>query len=127
MILEVLQSAFSVCQVEDVQSVDSGQELYFVGKTDEEISVVCETDRVPANVLKREDGWRAVRVQGVLDFSLIGILARILKVLAEAEVGVFVISTYRTDYILMKEEQMEAGLGALQSAGYELQNIGLSR
>ena len=94
--------------------------LCFFARTDEEISLVCETAHVPENTTAREDGWRAMRVVGELDFSLVGILARISDVLAREKIGIFAVSTYNTDYILTKETQFEDALAALARAGYEV-------
>ena len=90
------------------------------GKTDEEISLVCETSRVPMRTTERDDGWKAFRIQGVLDFSLIGILSKITTLLAENGVGIFAVSTYNTDYILVKAAQFEKALAVLAHAGYEI-------
>ena len=73
---------------------------------------------MPENTAVRDDGWRAFRVQGVLDFSLIGILSRISAVLAESGVGIFAISTYNTDYILTKRDNWEMALQAIKKAGW---------
>ena len=105
--IEALTQEFSVCKVADWSAVDLDAPFVFVGKTDEEKSLVCETSRVPANTVEREDGWRAFRVVGVLDFSLIGILSKIATALAEAKIGIFAVSTYNTDYILVKRENFE--------------------
>ena len=75
------------------------QGLFFLGKTDEEISLVCETQYKPSNCTAEEDGWRGFRIKGELDFSLIGILSKISTILAEAKVGIFAVSTYNTDYM----------------------------
>ena len=115
-----MHQAFSVCQVEDYGLVDFNAEFCFLGKTDEEKSLVCLTGDVPEKTLRRDDGWRAFRVQGVLDFSLIGILANIAMVLAERGISIFAVSTYNTDYVLMKEECYEKGMEALQAAGYQI-------
>ena len=72
--LKVLKHEFSVCKVRDYSQVNLDSEYTFTGKTDEENSLVCMTVCVPENVTERDDGWRAFRIQGVLDFSLIGIL-----------------------------------------------------
>ena len=77
-------------------------------------------DSVPANTTEREDGWRAFRIQGVLDFSLIGILADISRILAENKIGIFAISTFNTDYILTKEENYQKALDVLSRAGYTI-------
>ncbi|WP_462414481.1 ACT domain-containing protein, partial [Eisenbergiella tayi] len=70
------------------------------------------------NTLSRDDGWKAFRIQGVLDFSLIGILSRITTLLADNKIGVFAISTYNTDYILTKKENFEDALRVLSDNGY---------
>lgn len=98
---------FSVCKVEDYSQIKLDSQYCFVGKTEEEKSLVCITEDIPANVTDREDGWKAFRIQGVLDFSLIGILARISGILAEHKIGIFAISTFNTDYILTKKENYE--------------------
>jgi len=116
--LKPIESLFTVCQVADYSQVDLTQPFLFLGKTDQENSLVCPTDRVPANTTRRDDGWRAFRIQGVLDFSLIGILARISAVLAENGVGLFALSTFNTDYILVKEENFSRALTVLEKAGY---------
>lgn len=111
---------FSVCKVEDYSYVNLDAEYSFVGKTDEEKSLVCITKDVPSNVIERDDGWKAFRIQGVLDFSLIGILSRISGILAENEIGIFAISTYNTDYVLTKKENFQRALDILKDAGYKI-------
>lgn len=118
--LKRIDAAFSVCRLADASQVRMDAGFCFFSRTDEELSLVCETAAVPENVLAREDGWRALRIEGTLDFSLIGILARISSVLAENGIGIFAISTYNTDYILTKEENFLRTLAALENAGYEL-------
>lgn len=78
---------FSVCKVTDYSLVNLDSEYCFTGKTDEEKSLVCITSEVPANTIQRDDGWKAFRIQGVLDFSLIGILAKITGLLAENNIS----------------------------------------
>ena len=109
---------FSVCQVEDYSLVNLNSEYSFIGKTDEEKSLVCITDEVPANVIQRDDGWKACRIQGVLDFSLIGILAKIAAALADNGISIFAVSTYNTDYVLMKKENYQKALDVLKALGY---------
>ena len=109
---------FSVCQVEDQSLVNVNSEYSFIRKTDEEKSLVCITDEVPANVIQRDDGWKAFRIQGVLDFSLIGILAKIAAALADNGISIFAVSTYNTDYVLMKRENYQKALDVLKALGY---------
>ena len=118
--LESLNIDFSVCKVRDYDGIDLNQPFVFTGRTDEECSLVCPTACVPADTVEREDGWRAFRICGVLDFSLIGILAGITQILADEKIGVFAISTYNTDYVLTKADDFDRALQALSEAGYEL-------
>ena len=111
---------FSVCKVADYSLVKLDSEYSFIGKTDEEKSLVCITEDVPSNVTEREDGWMAFRIQGVLDFSMIGILSEISGILAENKIGIFVISTYNTDYVLTKKENYQRALDVLNRAGYKI-------
>ena len=116
--LKKIDHNFSVCQVEDYSLVNLNSEYSFIGKTDEEKSLVCITDEVPANVIQRDDGWKAFRIQGVLDFSLIGILAKIAAALADNGISIFAVSTYNTDYVLMKKENYQKALDVLKALGY---------
>ena len=120
--LELLDIAFSVCKVPDYSEVNLDQPFVFTGRTDEEKSLVCPTAIVPDNTLARDDGWRAFRICGELDFSLIGILTKISKILAENAIGIFAISTYNTDYILTKEKNFDKALQVLTEAGYEIRH-----
>ncbi len=118
--LQRIDCRLSVCKVPDISCIDLAADLYFVGRTDEELSLVCKTEDVPSEATERDDGWRAFRVSGVLDFSLIGILSRITGVLADNKIGIFAVSTYNTDYILVKEENYERALSVLADAGYSV-------
>lgn len=113
---------FTVCKVTDYSLVNLDSEFCFVGKTDGEKSLVCATGDVPPNTLEREDGWRAFRIQGKLDFSLIGILSDISSILAENKIGIFAVSTFDTDYILTKKQDHQKALTVLVSAGYTIAN-----
>jgi len=118
--IERIVGDFTVCQVPNLSSVNLDAAYCFVGKTDEEKSLVCLTQDVPENTLAREDGWRAFRIAGALDFSLIGILARISAVLSAAGIGIFAVSTYNTDYIFVKKDSETRAITALKDAGYEI-------
>ncbi len=119
--LKTLDIRLSVCKVEDYSGVDILKPYTFTGATDEELSLVCPVDAVPDNTTERDDGWKAFRIVGILDFSLIGILSKISAVLADNGVGIFAISTYNTDYILTKEENFGKALKVLAEAGYEIE------
>ena len=116
--LERLDHELSVCRLASGGKLDINTNFFFAARTDGELSLVCRTEDAPANAEKREDGWRAFRIRGELDFSLTGILARISGVLAENGIGIFAVSTYNTDYILVKKERFEKALKALESVGY---------
>ena len=116
--LKKIPYKLTVCKVADVSAIDINADFYFIGKTDEELSLVCRTEDTPAHTLERDDGWRGFRIQGILDFSLIGILSKLSGILAEHEIGIFAVSTYNTDYILVKEADFERTLSVLESEGY---------
>ena len=86
--LKKLKLDFSVCKVKDYLQVNWDTEYLFIGKTDEEHSLVCPTEEVPSNVIQQEDGWRGFRIQGNLDFSLVGILSKISAILADHGISV---------------------------------------
>ena len=113
-----LEPDFSVCKVEDYSRLDLGQPFVFTGSTDEEKSLVCPTAIVPQNTVERDDGWKALRIMGILDFSLIGILARISSVLAENRIGIFAVSTFNTDYIFVKKSDFGKSVKVLEDAGF---------
>lgn len=119
MFIETIGADFSICKLADYSLVNLTSEYCFIGKTDEENSLVCLTADVPDNAIAREDGWMAFRLHGVLDFSLIGILSKITGILAENRIGIFAVSTYNTDYILTKREDFGKALDVLRTAGYE--------
>lgn len=118
--LKVIEHDFAVCKLADLSGIDLNAEFCFIGKTDEELSLVCECDKIPVNAVEVSKGWKAFRIEGVLDFSLIGILSKISSVLAANKIGIFAVSTYNTDYILTKSENYENALKALEDAGYEI-------
>ena len=118
--LEKLAHRLTVCKVEKETELDLSREFYFIGKTDEELSLVCREEDAPANTIARDDGWRGFRIRGILDFSLIGILSKLSGILAENKIGIFAVSTYNTDYILVKEENFGRAMNLLAEAGYTI-------
>lgn len=115
-----IEYEFSVCKVIDYSLVDLNAEYIFIGKTDEENSLVCRTCDVPPNVVERDDGWKIFRIQGILDFSLVGVLSQISRILTENEIGIFAVSTFNTDYLLTKKENYEKAIETLNNAGYKI-------
>ncbi len=120
-VLETLPMAFSVCKVETYPEGLADLPWVFTGHTDLEKSLVCPTDCVPESTLAREDGWRAFRVRGCLDFGLVGILSGISGVLSGNGVPLFAVSTFETDYVLVKEDHFLRALNALKDAGYRVE------
>ena len=120
--LKIINQDFSVCKLKDLSKVDYSDKFCFIGKTDEELSVVCSSKSIPENVTDCDKGWKAFRIQGVLDFSLIGILSKISGILADNKIGIFAVSTYNTDYILTKEENFEKAIEILAQNGYDIKS-----
>ena len=116
--LKKLDFDITVCKLSSEADLDLSRNFYFIGKTDQELSLVCPTRETPAHTISREDGWRGFRIEGVLDFSLVGILSRITGILADQGIGIFAVSTYNTDYILVKKENFHKAMKALAQAGY---------
>ena len=84
--LKIIPYRLTVCKVTDISAVDINSDFYFIGKTDEELSLVCRTEDTPSLTIERDDGWRGFRIQGTLDFSLIGILSKLSGILAEHKI-----------------------------------------
>ena len=118
--LKKLDYDLTVCKLSALGDVNPAADFFFLGKTDEEISLVCRTVDTPEHTIARDDGWLGFRICGVLDFSLIGILSKLSGILAENGVGIFAVSTYNTDYILVKKEQFALALDLLSGAGYSV-------
>lgn len=119
--LKKLPYNLTVCKVHAESDIDLNKKFYFIGKTDEELSLVCKTEDTPSLTLERDDGWKGFFIQGVLDFSLIGILSKISGILAENKIGIFAVSTFNTDYILVKAENFDRAMDVLSKAGYEIE------
>lgn len=114
--LALLADRYAVCRLAPRSELpgwlDWSGALVSVSATAEELSIVCPADLVPEG-LRAERDWRAFKVEGPLDFALVGILAKLSGALAEAEVSLFAISTYDTDYLLVREAKLEAATAAL--------------
>lgn len=117
--LILLSEIFAVCRMQKDEEIPDwihSSELLAIVRTQDELSIVCQQDIFSEDVIC-EKGWRGLMVEGPLDFNLVGVLASILYPLAEAEISVFTISTYNTDYVLVKEVQLEKALESLTLAG----------
>lgn len=119
MVLQILPQGFSIIKMDTLGDMNINRPFFFFARTDAEFSLVCPTDDAPAVCHSREDGYRALRVKGPLDFSLVGILAALTGTLAQAEIPVFAISTFDTDYLFIREERFEKACLALSKTGCE--------
>lgn len=124
LLLSVLPERLAVCRF----TPDTGTpawatagEFFSVTRAADGLSVVCPEERVPAGV-KCERGWRALRVEGPLDFSLVGVLSSLAAPLAESGVSIFAISTYETDYVLVRSGELEVAVTALRESGYQVRD-----
>lgn len=116
--LKILSTDFSVCKIKNIKNINFEDEFVFVGKTDEELSLVCSTKYIPKDCIECENDWKGFRIEGILDFSLVGILAKISSILADNEISIFAISTYNTDYILLKADKFDKAIEILKKSNY---------
>lgn len=116
--IEIIGDGFCICKVGDISEIDFSGEYVFLGKTDEELSLVCSEKSVPEGAKDVSRGYSALRFKGVLDFSLVGILSKAAGILGKEGISIFAISTYNTDYILIKTSQKEKAIKALRENGY---------
>ena len=119
--LKILDNKLKVVKLEPneiVPEIVYKQEFYSITKTDKELSIVVNEDvNIFSNVV--EYNWKAIKIVGTLDFSLIGILSKISTILAQAEISIYAISTYNTDYILVKADKLEKAIKVLEQNEYK--------
>lgn len=118
--LQVLSETYAVCRLEPNAAIPRwarGGGFFSITRTPDELSIVCSEAYVPQGIMV-ERRWRVLRVHGTLDFSLVGILASLTAPLAQAGVSIFALSTYDTDYLLVKVEAFEQAIATLQEAGH---------
>ena len=120
--LSLLAGHMSFCRLDPATKVPdwaiSGG-FFSVTRTDDELSVVCPEEEVPEDV-RSEGGWRVLKLEGPFEFSEVGVLASVAAPLAEAGVGIFAVSTFDTDYVQVKEEQLQPAVAALRGRGHEV-------
>lgn len=119
--LTLIEGRFAVCRLapDAARPAWAAQGFSSVTRTSDELSVVCAEDAVPPGV-QREPGWRILQVAGPLEFGLTGILLSVARPLAEAGVSIFAISTFDTDYVMVRESSVEKAIGALEAAGHRV-------
>lgn len=115
-----LNREFAVCRLHPETVVDTTGDFLFYAKTDNEISLVCDVRDCPSGVEKVEYGWSGLKIAGTLAFSMVGVIAGISSLLAKANISIFVVSTYNTDYIFLKVQQYKEAIQVLSAAGYTL-------
>lgn len=120
--MSLLKESYGVCRLNSNETIPNwviNGEVYSITKTKDELSIVCEEENIPSDV-KCEKSWRVLKIEGPLDFSLVGILAKISTLMADNSISIFAISTYDTDYILIKEKDIEKAIEALQDDIYDV-------
>ncbi len=123
--LRVLPDLLAVCRLEPAEPVPlwATGDFLSITRTTRELSIVCPEANCPGDI-SREGGWRALGVEGQLDFGLVGILAGLSGALAEEGISVFVISTYDTDHILVREAALGRAVETLRQRGYRVDESG---
>jgi hypothetical protein len=123
LVLTLLPETLAICRLPASAALPAwalrANSFFAIVKTTDEISIVCPQNFAPADVQCHRD-WAALKVEGPLDFSLTGILASLAQPLAQAKLSLFAISTFDTDYVLVKKESLEQALTVLKSAGHRV-------
>ena len=120
LVLTPLNGRLAICQLDPGARFPAWTPagvFWSITRTSDELSIVCAEDSVPSGVIC-QPGWQALKVAGPLDFSLTGVLASLAVPLAEAGVSIFAISTYDTDFLLVREDQLEVAVDVLRRAGH---------
>lgn len=117
--IKIIDGLFSICKIEDI-NIKIDNKYSFLSITDDEISLVCKNEFIPSNYTDIEKDYRCFKIEGNLDFSLVGIISRISKLLADSNIPIFVISTFNTDYFLVKDEYYERVKTLLKLNNYKL-------
>ena len=120
--LKLLKEKFGVCRLNKDELIPEwakNSDFYSITKTRDELSILCPQDSIPCGI-KCEKDWRALKVEGPLEFSIIGILSSISTILAQKGISIFAISTYDTDYVLVKDKDIANAINALANEKYKI-------
>lgn len=120
--LEIVPELLSICRLSPDCAIPrwASESRYFsVTRTPDELSIVCEQRLVPPDV-KCEPNWRALRIKGTLDFALTGFLSSTSSPLSKAGISIFAISTFDTDYVLVKNDLLDQAKNVLIEAGFQI-------
>ena len=126
--LKILEPTFSVIKLSPTETMPSwvtNCDVFSITRTNEELSIVCPSECLPTNedFKEVENDWKCIKVEGVLDFGLTGILASLANPLAENKISIFAISTFNTDYLLVKNHSIEKAKLVLENEGHSFNNI----
>ena len=120
--LRLLKDTYGVCRLNKDDSIPSwvfNGEFFSITKTDDELSIVCQENNIPSGI-KYEKCWKVLKIEGPLDFSLVGILSKISSLMAVNNISIVAISTYDTDYILIKKEKIDSAINILEKDLYNV-------
>jgi len=120
--MKLIKEKYGVCRINPNELIPEwaqNSDFFSITKTCDELSIVCSQDAIP-NDIKCEKDWKILKIEGPLDFSLVGILASISTILAQKGISIFAISTYDTDYILVKNKDIDNAIQALTTERYEV-------
>lgn len=120
--MKLLKEKYGVCRLDKTELIPQwaeNGEFSSITRTSDELSIVCSEDNIPSGI-KCEKDWRVLKIEGTLDFSLIGILASISTILSQKRISIFAVSTYNTDYILVKNNDVDNAISSLSNEGYEI-------
>ncbi len=120
--LYLLPQVFAICRLETESALPhwlQADHFFSITSTPDELSIVCLAESVPIDV-QADRSWRCFKLQGPFEFSLTGILNSVTIPLSDADIGIFAVSTYDTDYVLVKEDALQQALSVLKDAGHTL-------
>ena len=121
--LSVVDGIFAVCKLSADATIPAwatAGHFFSITRTADELSIVCDQDAIPEGVIG-ERGWRCLRIAGTMPFSVVGVLALLTSPLAEAGISVFAVSTFETDYLFVKAEDLERAVDVLRRRGHSIQ------
>lgn len=121
--LTILDHTFSIVKFPPTEAIPpwaTTSDMFSITRTNEELSIVCPTECLPSNeeIKEAENDWKCIKVEGILDFGLTGILASLANPLAENNISIFAISTFNTDYLLVKSHSIGKAKEVLENEGF---------
>ena len=120
--MSCLREIFSICRLDSTASIPYWvylSDIYFIGRTPDELSIVCPSKFVPSSV-KASTRWRAIRIQGPMSLEICGVLAAVVSPLKDASIPVFTVSTFDTDYVFVQDNVLRKACGVLKENGHHV-------